>query len=96
MDGSAVDFLPSENFLFEVRVGPGPGILRCGNPLDEVGCGPFTDSYFVAGGNGLYTIPVHPVTAGANWKVAQYGYQLTVFDNDGNQGNALGEIVINQ
>jgi hypothetical protein len=96
MDGSGVDSLPSENVLFEVVMGPGPGIYRCGAPQDEVGCGPFTDTYFMGLGNGLYSFIVHPSVAGFNWKVATYGFLLTVFDNDGNEGRALGEIVINQ
>jgi len=96
MDGSEVDFLPSENFIFDAKIGPGPGIHRCGAPQDEVGCGPFTDSYFVATGNGVYTFVVHPSVTGFNWKPATYGFLLTVFDNDGNEGRALGEIVIDQ
>jgi len=96
MDGSAVDFIPSENFLFDATIGPGPGIHRCGAPQDQVGCGPFPESYFVEAGNGVYSFVVHPSAAGFNWKVAQYGFLLTVFDNDGNEGRALGEIVINQ
>ena len=94
MDGSAVDFLPSANFIFDAKIGPGPGIYRCGDPQDLVGCGQYTSSYFVATGNGVYTFVVHPSVAGFNWKAATYGFLVTVFDSDGNEGRALGEIVI--
>jgi len=96
MDGSAVDFLPSDSFIFDPKVGPGPGLRRCGDSQDEVGCGEYDYSFFVATGNGVYTFVVHPSVAGFNWKVASYGFLLTVFDNDGNEGRALGEIVIKE
>ena len=94
MDGSVVDFLPPDNFIFDAKIGPGPGLRRCGDPQDEVGCGQFTSSYFVGLGNGVYMFVVHPSVAGFNWKVARYGFLLTVFDNNSNEGRALGEIVI--
>jgi len=97
MDGSQVDGIPSENFLWDQSIGPGPGIERCGDLQDNVGCGSFTSSYFIYLGNGVYTFVVHPSAVGYNWKVAKYGFVLTVIDNnDGNQGRALGEIVIKQ
>lgn len=96
MDGSQVDGIPSANFLFDQSVGPGPGIKRCGDPQDLVGCGPFTSSYFVYVGNGLYAFVVHPSVSGFNWKAAQYGFVLTVTGNDGNVGRALGKIMIDQ
>ena len=96
MDGSQVDGIPSANFLFDQSVGPGPGIKRCGDPQDLVGCGPFTSSYFIFAGNGLYTFVVHPSVSGFDWKAAQYGFVLTVTDNEGNVGRALGKIMIDQ
>ena len=88
-DGKSVDFLPQDQILFENRLGPGDGVVPCGDSSDTRGC----VEQFGGLGNGQYVIYVHPAVT--NWRAESYHFSITVFDEEGEvKGRTIGQINI--